>query len=135
MFGVQITDFDKLVKHYNGEIAVCSLDVPVFENVKPRLQAFWEQWRGVSYEFNMFTMLAAIFPFLRRWRTQVEKVVGGENWVFCSQLACMLYQAIGVFPETIQSKDVVPEDFLGNDSDHQVPLMVLPPLYLKTKTK
>lgn len=127
-FGVQITDFDELLEAYDTSrrtsVSIVHLrDRPDYSDVKPRLNAFWETMRGRSYEFNMWSMLSATFSFLRTYRAQMERVFGGGNWVFCSQLACMVYQACQLLPQSIESKDVVPEDLLGYDADKQVPLI------------
>lgn len=121
-FCVQLTDFDKLARAYlktqGTEIAVAHLREPKqAADVAANLQAFWEANRGRSYQFNIPVLLSAIFPRLRGYRKQLEKLIGGGDWVFCSQLACQVYQCVGVIPTTVDSKNVVPEDLVGCDTD------------------
>jgi hypothetical protein len=129
-FGVQLTDFEQLLEGYDKSdetrVAVAHLSpryVPTL-STKALLQQFWERMRGRSYQFNMYAMLSAIFPFMRGGRRLAEKLLGGGDWVFCSQLACQVYQSVGVFPPNVDSASVVPEDLLGYDSDKQVPTNV-----------
>lgn len=118
-FGVQITDLDKLVSKYDRSsqtaIAVCHLRSRNFENgvVRERLNDFWRRYAGRSYQFNMLSMLAAVFPWARTWQKQAEKVLGGEDWVFCSELACIAYQEAGLLDKDIVHEYVVPADFTG----------------------
>jgi len=80
-------------------------------------------------------MLSAIFPFLRGSRRQVEKLLGGDNWVFCSELVFKLYSALGMFDDCIDvsSKDVVPMDLLGYDEDGLPLRLERPPTYVLGK--
>lgn len=94
------------------------------------VQTFWEAYRGRSYEFNFYTLLAALFPFLRPERRQINRLLGTTGWVFCSQLVCLLLQALGVYPDSVPSDNVLPVDFVVANGD-RLPLRVqLPPVYI-----
>lgn len=143
-FCVQITDFDKLVEKYDNseETAIAVFHVSPSggclsnNGIRARLQPFWHRVRGCSYQFNLYSLLSAAFPFLRGARKQAEKLFRGENWLFCSQLVCMTLQEVGYLPAHIDSKTVLPVDFLGCDEDKQVPCIVSNahnPVYLLNK--
>lgn len=94
------------------------------------VQDFWDTYKGRSYEFNFYTLLAALFPFLRPERRQINKLLGTSGWIFCSQLVCMLLQALGVYPDSVPSDNVLPVDFVVEGGD-KLPLRVrLPPVYI-----
>lgn len=133
-FGVQITDFDKLVEAYDGGSSRTRMAVATLKSrdaVKGKtLQAFWEQYRGTLYEFNILSMLCAIFPKLRFARKQFQKILGGGNWIFCSQLVCMALKAVNVYDQSINAEDVVPEDFVVIADNDGLPLVFTEPVYI-----
>ena len=130
-FCVQITDFDALVEAYDRNphtaIAISHLLVnPVdadSDSVKKRLQPFIDRMLNTSYCFNFYTLLSAIFPFMRLGRKIADGLMGSGKWVFCSELVFMVYQQLGIYSLEFNPKDVVPVDFLGYDEDG-IPLVV-----------
>lgn len=124
-FCVQITDFDELVEAYdkNSHTALAISHVltnpydidPV--HAKANFTEFYRRMSGMSYQFNIYTLLCAVFPRLRFAKKTVNSLMSSERWVFCSQLVFMAYQALGVYDKEIDSSNVVPVDFLGYDVD------------------
>jgi len=159
-FGVQIRDLEDVVNSYTsngGRVAWASLkNNPWGDSSKrPRLTRLATQLhRSLGhrrYDFNFLTLLAAIFPFLRKPRDKVRKIInGGEtilvsaglraesggsrgfpnDWLFCSELVAIIYQHLNIIPESFNPSEVIPVDFLGVDADG-LPRLVQEPILLR----
>lgn len=77
---------------------------------------------GISYACGLCNLLGSAFTFIRPFReftfkTPFLKKISGKNWIFCSELACMLYHELGIIDKNVKARDTVPMDFLGFDKD------------------
>jgi hypothetical protein len=146
-FGVQIRDFDEVIEKYNAlsaetRVAVCHLN----EHVDPlqrarrsdtemlalrlRFNKILRRYDGRRYEFNPLSLGSAAFTCLRgRIRDESEKLLGSRDWFFCSELCAAVYRDLGVLPQRVDPRNVVPTDFLI-DNDHEVDGIVEDPVYL-----
>ena len=52
-----------------------------------------------------------------------------NKWVFCSELAALIYQGIGVIPPQFQACDVLPSDMFGHDKQG-MPAVAHAPIFL-----
>lgn len=137
--GVQIRDLELVVKIYlknGGKISWGKLiRNPYLYNKKDTCRKINELVKRIgykSYDFSIFDELAAAFSFLRPIRLKFEgfeyegmKILSTlkiterksmeeikERVLFCSDLVCLVYQTIGLIPIEIDSKDVMPIEFV-----------------------
>lgn len=136
-FGSQLRDFDLLLPAYlasdNSEVAVCSLNSNPFRdnNIEDRFKGIFNLYNNRKYNYNIINLLATIIPFFRKIRGFFQKLFSTRKWLFCSELIAHVYQDLGLFPKTLNPENVTPMDFLGVDSDHEVPKIVKDPIYIR----
>lgn len=141
-FGVQIRDFDILAYAYDipnaTSIAWCKLlhnplDVMPIEEAKQRFSAIYNDVNGKMYDANCCSLLAALYPCMRPWRTCTEQAFDIDDWYMCSELVAYVYQKMNILPSEINYKDVVPGDFVHPEEDtDKMPLVVHKPVYMTT---
>ena len=66
-----------------------------------------KKYSNTLYQFNIFRLFAAAFKCCCCFR---ESCCLGEDWVFCSQFSTIVYQKLGIFPDTIDSEQVLPDE-------------------------
>jgi hypothetical protein len=139
--GVQIRDFEELYPRYlkggDTHIGYAKLrNNPIDDpNVdKPALKLkftndVYYAYNGITYDANCFSLLSSLVPCIRCIRDDVEKLLGTEDWLFCSELIALVYKVMGILPDSVNVKNVVPMDFIGYDNDGDIPLNIfeLPP--------
>lgn len=110
--------------------------------LQDQFQVLFEEYYGRRYELDMVSLFGAMFPCLRTLRRGRDAFYNGlyqclhlnpkrspAGWQFCSELVANIYQAIGIIPETLNPKDVMPVDFLGCDADG-LPALVDAPVFI-----
>lgn len=108
--GVQIRDLKLLCKHYNGKIACAPLINDYSDEHKIKIvKKIHDRYSGTGYAKNPFTLVTALCCCLRPI-SQSE-----DEGVFCSQFVGEIYKELGVI--NVDSKNIVPVDFLGGDYD------------------
>lgn len=137
--GVQLRDFDEVVDGYDKPndtaVAICRLQqpFPVNEEVRSKFTALFNDLNGTRYDLNCCSLLGSLVPCLRSCRGCTEDALDTDDWLFCSELVALVYSKMGIFPGTVNPKNVVPVDFLpGIDQDKEVPCVVQNPLYVTT---
>jgi hypothetical protein len=165
-FGVQLRDLEEVIPRYitneKTKVAWCRLlnnpfdplpDEPA-ENLALRRKLleeefteFFKKYEQRTYEADIGSLLASMFPALRPLRTIRDDIfkglysvlhsfgiaknkVGPAGWEFCSQLVATVYQSIGVIGPKFNPEDVVPVDFFGCDKDG-IPALVDKPVYFR----
>lgn len=109
------------------------------------MQTLHEQLKGRYYEINPLELCTPLFACLRPARDVLKKVIQGgvrtftnmsltdsdysNKWVFCSELAAIIYQGIGVIPPEYKPCDVLPSDMFGHDREG-MPAVAQPPMYI-----
>jgi hypothetical protein len=144
-FGVQIRELDLVLKTYVGKIAILPLRnnpsvkkndetqddyTKRLEFVVMGAQSFWASYDDVMYEMNPLLLLSSAFHFLRVFKVLFPI---SSQWQMCSSLITSFYKCLGVFPLSVETDMVMPEDFIF-DEDHQVAsakLFVHPPIVIK----
>lgn len=148
--GVQLRDFQEIVQKYadipNTKIAVAHLSEKYRDIVtevskdsgKSILDAFtqiFNELNGTIYDLNPVSLLGSTFRICRLCRSHSEKFWKTENFLFCSELVATIYKYLGIFPDTVNPKNVIPMDFLGYDTDTiecgGIPLVLEDILYMK----
>jgi hypothetical protein len=154
--GVQLRDMSQVVKHYDVKPITRMAWLPLQETVRsaipPRIvDSVLERYMNVTYAVSCIDLAAAASPLVRKvrdcWLFRKARSVfcrfcccGAQpnTWLFCSELCAQIYKDIGVFPDSLVPADVMPVDFLPEetspllasssttarntvDSDHQVP--------------
>jgi hypothetical protein len=122
--GVQLRDFEEVLKKYDENpktrIALCRLKegvCPIKDNeLKDKFTDIFDKYNGTFYDANIFSLMGALFPWCRPIRTATEhnKI---KDWLFCSELVALCYKELGIYPEEVNPKDVVPVDFLEDEKD------------------
>lgn len=86
-------------------------------------------------KFNLISLLAVIFPSLRKLRDVVEEIcIDGykiyrliantqgqppvASWVFCSEFVAIVYKKLGLLSKPIDVRNVAPVDFICMRNDN-----------------
>lgn len=169
-FGVQVRVLEDLVREYlkcpDANVGVCRLVHNPTEglpgetleeynvraaSLKEKINLAYDKYNGVGYDANFLSLLGAMFPALRPLRNASEDILGkftdANNWLFCSEWAAVLYEAVGVIDDAtdgvvdgkvLDPRNVVPVDFLGVDQDVDgivIPICEIPPIWVKPDKK
>jgi len=152
-FGVQVRDLDLVVPAYNAlsdstRVAFAHLKplsnplgVHRYEDASGRLRVdpdfrklFTEiycRYIGRRYDYNPLDLAAIPCHCLRgEVRDDAERLTGSRGWVFCSELVADIYRDLGILPPRVDTRNVVPTDFLV-DASHQCAGYVEDPIYVK----
>lgn len=131
-FGTHIRDLKDVVRTYQGTVSILKLiDNPWLKKddeteeecekrrfyLKKRATMFKIDNEQTTYQLNIIRLLSTSVMFFRALRFLFP---WSANWKMCSQITAGLYKAIGVFPESLETEDVLPIDFFY-DSDKEVP--------------
>ncbi len=123
--GSQLRDFAEVLKAYDApphtavavrRIKDNPLDVMDINEVRERCSFIFGEWDHRPYQVVLWELFCAMFPSLRRFRIRVAE----KQFVFCSELAAIIYKEFGIMPPNTVPSDVVPVDFVTQDQDHQV---------------
>lgn len=139
-FGVQIRDLETVINDYDKSnetsIAWCPLlrNPCSREDVKTIMNHLYETTKGKTWDANCWSLGSALFPFLRPCRCCAEHLFLTQDWLFCSELVAMVYKELGVLPNNVNPKDVVPDDLVNahNDTD-TMPVIDCPPTLITTE--
>jgi len=140
-FGVQIRPLEDAVKVYSegGEVTWGRLrnnpwtDITRRNEIRKVLSDIHEQFGRRTYEANVLSLLAVVFPWLRKARDAVDTViidgyklfrswsstligppdVPVAGWLFCSELIAIVYQNLNVLDKGQDVRNMAPADFLG----------------------
>lgn len=130
--GVQLRDFHEVVEKYGSipdtKIAIAPLDESYREllneiereneiSIKEAFTNLFNDLNGTFYDVNPVSLFSSIFKRCRMCRSNSEKFWKTENYLFCSELVATIYRHMGIFPYSVNPKNVVPMDFLGFDDD------------------
>ena len=85
---------------------------------------YFNMINNTRYDANAYSLFASVFKCLRKRRDAIERMLGTDDWLFCSELVAHVYKTIGIFPAEVEPKDVLPMDYIGFDSDNVVPIIV-----------
>jgi len=157
MVGVQLRDFEEIVTHYittdKERIAWCKLINNPYEfpanriRLKEIFTELFNRYHDTIYDISAIDLLASIISATRglrdisdnitdkifqalEWTHLIDNQLKPSEWQFCSELVITIYQKIGVVPQEINAKNVIPMDFFGCDKDG-LPLLVRAPIYLQ----
>lgn len=130
--GVQLRKFDDVIGPYdepnNTCVSWCQLnnspwdDETKREELKAKFKETFEQYNGIRYDLNFFSLFSSFFNRLRPLRKVVEKILHTEKWLFCSEHVALVYKQLGILPEGVNEKNVLPVDFIsGIDEDKEIP--------------
>ncbi len=121
MLGVQIRDFDELIKAYDNssktkiaysKVVNNPLDEMNKEEIRKNMKELYKQNNGKLYEANVFTMFAGLFPRLRKFRIP-SPFRYESQFLFCSELLTIIYKKMNIIKEkNIKPENVVPSDFV-----------------------
>lgn len=77
------------------------------------LAALFKQLNGRRYDTACCALAGAAGAICRPLRA-IERCVfpATKDWLFCSELACRVYQAVGLIGADVESMDVIPVDFV-----------------------
>jgi hypothetical protein len=144
--GVQLRSLDDVVRAYisdtNSRIAFCHIKDGILNQYKNEYSALLIQrftnlfirYNGIRYDANLYSLSSSIFPCLRGSRDKVEEILNSEEWLFCSELVAIIYKELGLIPNTVNPKNVVPMDFVGYEVDPieygGIPVIVKKPIYI-----
>lgn len=134
--GVQLRDLDKVIPAYNSSpksrIAFAPLDKHARSTLNSEnFQSLFQRLDGIVYDSNITSLTGAQYKCCRPARKLTESIFNTNNWLFCSELVATVYKNIGLFPSTLNVSNVIPTDFLGTDTDYEVPVVIEEPIYIK----
>jgi hypothetical protein len=130
--GVQLRLFDDVIAAYdepnNTRVSWCQLNNNpwLIESNRPELSAkfktIFDQYNGIRYDLNIFSLVSSFFKRIRPLRKTVEKILHTDKWLFCSELVALVYKDLAILPESVNEKNVLPVDFIsGVDEDKEIP--------------
>jgi hypothetical protein len=132
-FGVQVRSLDKVVENYhnkpNTKVAWAHLknnplDSNNFDDLLVQFQEIFTRYNGRFYDFNVFSLLAAVFPLFRCLRNKLEEKLQTKDWLFSSEFCFSVYQDLGLFDKKFDPKDVLPVDFLEEVDEDGTPCII-----------
>lgn len=142
--GVHLCDLDNIIQEYDanqlvtiawGKLINNPFDYTDRVTLKDKITQFYMQYNKRSYDFNPYSLLSSICPCMRPERKLIETMCETENWVFCSELVAILLKYIGVYPQTLNEKNVTPRDIAypnaDTPSDH-TPVIINDIVYVTT---
>jgi len=126
--GVQLRALDDVLVAYDRPhdacVAIARLDTKHraeleshgMDLVQERFTSIFRRYNGTPYETNPISLVSSILRWLRCVRDNGDD--GPNTHLFCSELAARCYCDLGIFDATrVRPENVVPEDFLGLDTD------------------
>lgn len=134
--GAQLRDLSEVVQAYDKpnstKIAICHLkqdirnSLPEPSVLSHQFTQLFNRLNGTRYDALPWNLLAAAFKCLRGCRNALDKEVPQQlqQWLFCSELVATVYKELGIFPEHIDPRDVMPTDFLPNTDKDNLPCVV-----------
>lgn len=148
-FGLQFRRLDDVLRAYStgkARVGVCKLtenpthalpgEAP--EDTEERhkklckaLAKAYKKYHKRGYNYNALDLVSSLFPPLRPVRNVVDAAierVTNKHLLFCSEFAARLYRDLGILSKDVDTRDVVPVDFLGADADKQIPCTLCQPL-------
>ncbi len=140
--GVQIRDLETLINAFDlsdktivdhGKLINNPLDSNDISVVRARLTEFCNQYLGKSYDANVYSLLSAAVPSMRKYRKIVEEICHTTEWYFCSEIVALAYKAMDVYPPYVDEKDVLPRDLITPEADTDpMPKIIMPITYITT---
>lgn len=140
--GVQIRLLDDVITacdEPNESIIACGqlirnpLDYYTLSAINARFTAFYNAYVGKKYDANPYSMLSAIFKWLRPCRDNIEELFNTTEWYFCSELIALLFQYMEIYPQSINAKNVLPRDIANPDADNDtIPKIINNITYITT---
>lgn len=129
--GLQVRSFKKLQENYSGRIFLLPLaqnpterkeeSIEFFEEriqkIKKTINSFYLKNTKTKYQLNPLMLLSSAIPYLRRFR---KYNIISSNWKQCAQITSELYKELGLLKKTVETDNVIPEDFI-KDIDNQIP--------------
>lgn len=121
--GSQIRDFDAVMVGYDAspdtriawlKIKKNPLDTHPINEVREKMAYLFGKYNNKLYEIHIINLFRAMFPSCRR-RQFLRK-----QFLFCSELAALIYKKFNVLPKDCDPSNVVPADFIVQDNDHKV---------------
>lgn len=135
--GVQLRKLDDVIEAYDSSkktrVAWCPLLHPLDTTdtkITDQFTKIFKELDGRRYDANMMSLGSSLFSCMRRGRRFVEMATGTGDWLFCSELAALVYKEMGILPPDTNEKNVVPVDFIGYDKDGLPVVVETPPKYV-----
>ena len=139
--GVQIRDLDDVVRYYDksnktqvayGMLLNNPIDTQPISQLKKKFNDFFVRYHMKSYDFNPYSLISSAYSCLRPCRDVVEAICNTEDFYFCSEIVALLYKHIGVYPNSVNEKDVLPIDISYSELDRDGTPKIIKKLVLIT---
>lgn len=122
-FGVQLRRLDHLLLNCKRDggtrIATAALRRNPWDSrstaraqTKRRLVAAVSKYHGARYDANCVSLLSALVPTIRPCAAKLERWIGTQDWMFCSELVAGMYRDMGILPQETLVSTVLPMDFI-----------------------
>lgn len=142
-FGVQLRCLDDLVPACDepdhtliawGKLIHNPVDYLPMDELKKRFTAFFNVYNNKRYDSNVYDLLSSALPFMRPFRETIDDVFHTQDWYFCSEIVALAYKFMGIYPQYVNEKDVLPRDigFPEADSDILMPKIIDKITYITT---
>jgi len=155
--GVQLRDYDEVARAYDrhpdtrlawapllaaGRAHLAAADPTAardpargFSPGSGRLADLFADLNGTRYDAACCALLGSVNWVCRPFRA-VERCLCPvtRDWLFCSELVCLVYQHVGLIPADVDARDALPVDFVTApeggtyDADGSVPEILAPPV-------
>jgi hypothetical protein len=124
--GSQVRKFDDVIRCYDSDphtqVRWCKLlDNPLdkldIEEIRSSMNILFDKYNHRLYEVNILNLFFAMFPFLRKYK---YTIYDDDRFIFCSELAGIIYKQFSVISDKANPTDIVPADFIVSDEDKMV---------------
>jgi hypothetical protein len=124
--GVQIRNLEEVIAYRDksnktqvayGILLNNPIDTQPISQLKERFSDFFVKYYMKSYDFNPYSLVSSAYSCLRPCRDVVEAICNTKDFYFCSEIVALLYKHMGVYPETVNEKDVLPIDISYSELD------------------
>ena len=121
--GVQMRRLDHLLLNCKRDGGIRIATAPLRRNpwdsrntsrakTRRRLAGAVAKYHGARYDANCVSLLSALLPALRPCAAKLERWIGTQDWMFCSELVASVYRDLGVLPQGTAVSTVLPMDFV-----------------------
>lgn len=146
-FGVQLRNFDELLPRYDepNDTAIAFAHLKynpwvygspeIKRMINQRFTELFDRVNGIPYNANPYSLLSAVFSCMRPERAIIEDAFGTRKWLFCSELAALVYKTLGIYPAFVDIENIIPMDFIQDyeANGNSAPTIIqLPPTFITT---
>lgn len=139
-FGSQLRNIKELIPHYLkntkarmawGKLLNNPWATRRAETIQ-QMEVIFKELDHRRYDYDPLSLLGAVFSpirgardiFIPKRKLDSHGILYSDEMLFCSEMVASVYVKLGLLPDTVNPENALPVDFLGHDSDGEIPPMV-----------